>query len=118
MPMLSAVGSSALKLTTKRCRTSNSASPFLECQRVIDRRIVADRDRQHRTLLAADVQTGYVIHRVAERVGREEAHAVRRTHAQARLQRVVPATRATENVGRTSANAGKSRAPGAVCPGV
>jgi hypothetical protein len=25
---------------------------------------------------------------------------------------------ATENVGRTSAKAGKSRAPGAVCPGV
>ena len=25
---------------------------------------------------------------------------------------------ATENVGRTSANAGKSRAPGVVCPGV
>ena len=63
---------------------------FLARERRLDRRVVADGDRQHRPRLAADVQPRHVIDRVAERVRRERIEPVPWTQPRARLQRVVP----------------------------
>ena len=103
---LAGAGSSAEKLTTNRWRTSKSAGPFSNVERPLDRRLVADGDRQHGPLLAADVQAGDVVLGVARActtrgsscpcVGR-----IRRLACSESYQDF-----ATENVGRTSANAG------------
>src|SRR5688572_2427307 len=58
---------------------------LLEFEGLLDACIIALRDRQDRPRLTADIETGDVIGRLAERVAGEEVETARRQHAQAGL---------------------------------